>query len=455
MTRALVIFITATALYAVFGPAPTSSLPIGVETTIVGTVTRPPEIRGAAQVLILKTVEGRVQIRAGRFPEYRYGDELRVRCTLGAADSFLYPQKVFVTCPFPKTIDRIGAHGNPLVAAVYNVKNQLTKNLDRALPPAEAGLAAGLLFGDRDLPPRDYANFISTGTSHVIAVSGYNVSIITTYVFSLLLLATRRRHRAIILLALFLVGYVVATGATASVVRAAIMASIPFVAAAFGRATDDHRLLLLTASVMLLINQYLFFDLGFLLSFAAILGLMTLAPALQERFRVPLKTSPPIIRSVMNASIQTFSAVLATLPIILVSFGRISLVAPLANIFILFAVPGAMLTGFLASIITIPLVGPLVSFIALILQRYILLVADLFARIPHASIVFRSEASGTYAAVVTFLFLLIAPSLSIAALRRIRRRRAAHASLHSPTPFTLAGWRVVVGDEEKEDVTVF
>lgn len=445
LTSALVLFVGATALYALFGPAPRSGFVEGAA-TITGVVARPPEIRAGAQQIILKTEKGRVLVRVGRFPEYQYGDALNVVCTLKAprrTDTFdeahfLYPQKIFITCPFPDAVAKIGELGNQAVALVFYVKLRFTERLERVLPAAEAALAAGLLFGDRDLPARDYANFLATGTSHIIAVSGYNVAIITQMIFPIFAFLFGRR-RTLGLIILFIVAYVVATGASASVVRAAIMAIIPFLAKALGRPVYGGNLLLLTAALMLGTNPYLVYDLGFILSFAATAGIIYLSPILLERFREAKKSSAPLVRAIMTISIPTFSAIVVTLPIVIASFGRISLIAPVANLFILFVLPAAMLTAFLAGVISLPLVGTIAGFAAYILHRYILAVADLFARIPGASIALPGGAYLPFASLTGTAILVFIVAYIVRVRRRALADRVTAPAVHA---FILDNWRV-------------
>lgn len=445
LTFALLISIGSTAAYALFGPTPRTEFVEGAA-TITGVVARPPEIRGGAQRIILKTEKGRVSVRTGRFPAYEYGDELRVTCDLKAPRRtntfdearFLYPLKIFITCPFPDEMKKVGERPNGAIAFIFDLKQRLTDHLERTLPAPEAALAAGLLFGDRDLPARDHANFLATGTSHIIAVSGYNVAIITQMIFPFFAFVFGRR-RTLALITLFLAAYVIATGASASVVRAAIMAVIPFLAKALGRPVYGGNLLLLAAAFMLGTNPHLVYDLGFILSFAATAGIMYLSPILNEKLRDRRKASTPLVRSIITISIPTFSAIVVTLPIVIASFGRISLIAPVANLFILFVLPAAMLTAFLASVLALPVIGVVAILAANILHRYILAAADLFARIPGASIALPGGAYLPFATLIgTTIFIFIITRI----LRARRRALTARPSTSIVQTFTLDNWRV-------------
>lgn len=371
---------------------------------IEGRVGKPPELRESHQRIILEVesvnddrVAGNVLVRAQLEPRYEYGDVLRMSCRLespGTIRGFdearsLLPKRVFSVCNRPESIAVVGRRANPLRGAVYDLANAFLAGLNRSLPEPQASLAAGLLLGERRLPAEVVSDFQATGTSHIIAVSGYNVSIITVIFFSLLGLVFVPRRMAVGITFGFLAAFVLATGASSSVVRAAIMGSLPFIGQALGRPTNSINALLVTGSGMLIVNPTLLvFDVGFQLSFAAMVGLFVLGPAISERFGWDRETGFHLVDQLRGTAVQTISAILMTLPILLAAFGRVSLIAPIANLFVIFAVPWAMLFSFFAGTFG-AIVGPL-SFIisapADLLLRYILEIAHVFSSIPWSGI---------------------------------------------------------------------
>ena len=141
-----------------------------------------------------------------------------------------------------------------------------------------------------------------------------------------------------------LILFTLIAGAGASVVRAAIMGGLLILAKREGRLYSIANAIVLAGAVMLFFNPYLLrYDAGFQLSFLATFGLVYLAPYLEKRF-----TRLPEFLSIRSNSAATLSAQIMTLPIILFDFGRLSLIAPLANVLILPVVPLTMLFGFLA-----------------------------------------------------------------------------------------------------------
>jgi len=173
-------------------------------------------------------------------------------------------------------------------------------------------------------------------------------------------------------------------GASPSVVRAAIMGILGLVALNTGRQSNIHLTVLWTAFFMILYNpKILWWDAGFQLSFAAVLGLIYVAP-LFKKYTEKL----PSAFGAREAIIMTMSAQVMALPIILYDFGRLSLIAPLSNLLVAFAIPPAMLFGFAAVILSylfFPL-AMLLAYVAWGILSYILKVIEISAAIPYASV---------------------------------------------------------------------
>jgi competence protein ComEC len=185
------------------------------------------------------------------------------------------------------------------------------------------------------------AQLTAVGLSHLVAVSGYNLTIIVAAASRIL----RRAGRGVTLVACFwLIGaFLVVTGASASIVRASLVAVLSLIAAFYGRRFEPLSLILLSAAATALFNPAYLTDLGWLLSFLAFFGIMILAPAVSARLHNPR----PLIAKLF---IETTSAQLMTLPLILYIFGNLSPAAPLANLLILPLVPLAMLVSFVAGL---------------------------------------------------------------------------------------------------------
>ncbi len=241
--------------------------------------------------------------------------------------------------------------------------------LQGVLPEPMASLAAGILLGVKAAMPVDfYQALVSTGTLHIVAASGYNVSIVLAVIMGIALKVVSRGW-AIVLGIFGVVAYVIVAGAGASVVRAAIMGSLTLVAYYFGRPTEARRLLWLTAYLMLMIQPLLILDIGFQLSFCATAGLLYLEPWIARLFaKVPNsgpESSEPKQGSELWGHAQaylseylypTLAASIATLPVILWHFGRVSWISPLVNMLVLPFVP--LIMGLTAVIIVLGMVLP-------------------------------------------------------------------------------------------------
>lgn len=180
-------------------------------------------------------------------------------------------------------------------------------------------------------------------------VSRMNVAIICSVLMSLFLGLGLWRGQAFYLTLIFILLFVFLVGFQASVVRAAIMGSLVLLAQKLGRLSSNTRAIVITAAVMLLFNPTLLkWDVGFQLSFLAMLGIVLLTKPLERVFKFIPQAKFINLRSIISA---TLSAQIFTLPILIYNFGRISLVAPLTNILVVPIVDLIMILGFLFGIL--------------------------------------------------------------------------------------------------------
>ncbi|OGY41360.1 MAG: hypothetical protein A2Y67_01325 [Candidatus Buchananbacteria bacterium RBG_13_39_9] len=306
-------------------------------------------------------ITGKVLVTNYLFPEYNYGDKLEIVCYLQkpekindfAYDNYLARYDIYALCYQPKIILLDNERGNFILAGIYKIKNYFVSRLNQVLPEPQASFLAGLLIGAKKSIPADLqAVFNQTGTTHIVAVSGFNVTIIAVF---LLLLAQNLglgRKKAFWLIVVFLIIFLILTGLQSSIIRATIMGGLVLLAGYLGRLSKIRNALALTAVIMLLINpKILVFDLGFQLSFLATLGLVYLNPVLTQTLKIKnlkLKIARVIFGDYL---LTTLSAIIITTPLILYNFGKISLIAPIANILILPFIPLAMLLGFITGIL--------------------------------------------------------------------------------------------------------
>ena len=237
-------------------------------------------------------------------------------------------------------------------------------NILRALPEPHASYLAGVVIGARSTIPYDLKEaFRKTGTSHLIALSGYNVSVIIEYIG----FVTRSLWFSLGGILFF----VLATGASSSVVRAAIMGSLVFFARHYGYEYGARNALSAAIVVMVFFSPpILLLDIGFQLSVGATAGLI----AFSEYFQKKLTLVPEKFR-IRESLATTLAAQLATLPIIFYYFGGVSLWSPVVNTLILGTIPLTMFLGFLVGV-----AGYISSYLSVIIAwpAYLILGYQLF-----------------------------------------------------------------------------
>lgn len=369
----------------------------------------------------LAVVSGNISIKTLIYPEYNYGDNLEIECFLQEPANFegstfnykkyLAKQNIWSICSAPKIKVLSGNSGNVLVKIMLQFKTRIESNISRLWPQPDSSLMAGILYGSRSGLPKDLTdNFSRTGVSHIIAVSGYNVSIIIVALNGLLIYLGFFRRQSFWLLVFLIIAFVFFTGASASVVRAGVMALVTLVAQHVGRLSVIGRVLVYACVIMLLSNPYLLvWDAGFQLSFLATVGLVYLSPIIKEIFDKKFDIKNALLSGLLEVFITTMAAIIITLPLIMYQFGRVSLVAPVVNMLILWSMPWLMLFGFLAlalSFIFFP-IGQLAGWLTEFGIRYVIMVIDWFGRLTWATIEIKISLWAMVCMYVVLLVLII------------------------------------------------
>jgi len=373
---------------------------IGTEDSVAlaGIINRQPDIGEKSVKLEFQAddFEGKILITTAQYPQYQYGDKIEVAGQIEEPMVFedfnyreyLAKDGIYAVMYFPeiKIIKR--GLGNPLMRILFSVTDKLKESLNNIVPYPQSGLLEGLMFGSEGNIPKSWQEkFNVSGTRHITAVSGMNITIISSLVLGFLLAFGFWRNQAFYLSIVFVIFYILIIGAPSSAIRAGIMGILFLMAQYFGRLTNGFRALVLAAALMLFFNPLLLkADVGFQLSFLAALGLILLQPPLFSLFkRVPDKLQ---LRYSLSA---TLAAQVFTFPILIYNFGQIPLIGPLANVLIVPLLAPVTILGFFISvlgIIFLPL-AQILSFPLWATLTYILKVVDFSSKIPFGALLLK------------------------------------------------------------------
>ncbi len=362
-----------------------------------GVVVEEPDRRSDFAQYVLKNEDlGRILVKINLYPEYFYGDVLTISGNLETPvrqltdsgfdyQNYLAKDNIFLIIRYPEVTLLNHPESLNFYAYLLILKRNFITIIEKILPEPSSSFLAALLVGARRTLPDNLVNaFNTTGTSHIVAISGYNISIISIMLLNFLsyLFLPRRFIFWIVIICLLM--FTLIAGAGASVVRASIMGGLLVLAGREGRFYLVTNAIVFAGAAMLFFNPYLLrYDTGFQLSFLAALGLIYLAPYFNRWF-----AGLPNFLSFRTNLSATLSAQIMTLPIIFWEFGRVSLISTLANVLILPAIPTTMFFGFLAGLsgfISLKIAAILIL-PAWLLLSYQIWVVKFLSLVPFASL---------------------------------------------------------------------
>jgi competence protein ComEC len=331
------------------------------------------------------------------------------------------------------TLESVG-DGGGAIAFVERLRWAVDASLSLAIPEPEAGLASGILVGLRErVGPAVADDFLVTGLTHVVAISGWNIALVAGIATAMLRAAGLGRRGRSLVVMVAIVAYTVLAGADTSVVRAAAMGGVVIVARESGRPAAAASALALATWGLLLAQPDMITDIGLQLSIAATAGLLALGGASEAAVRrATLGHGPRWFHETLGVSL---AAQLATLPLILFHFGRLSVVSPLANLVVAPIVPWAMAGAaggvLLGPIVALPL--PTAVLAPIQLAAWLPLAAmtrgaAVLAQVPYASVELPGSASITGTA--------IALTVLVTALHRARGARRGKEAPGKQAPST-------------------
>ena len=368
-------------------------VPRGAEDEAIGVVRDEPRRSERALRFTLELDEpyrGHLAVVTEPSRAIRYGDRLAVAGRIESAERDTNPLTP-ATAIFPRiTLITRGA-GPWFMTRLVRIRETLTGVIERALPAEHAALLSGLLFGDTRGFTSEFRNAMAaSGTTHLTALSGYNIAILIENASLALAWFTASRRTRFVLTTLFVVLFVLMVGAEASVVRAAVMGTLVLLAGETGRIYHVRNAMTFAALGMLLLDPTLLvWSAGFLLSFLSLIGIVYLRPALQVLLNMRPDRDGGGVFGWREHLLMTLAAQLMVLPVIMRYFGEFSLTAILANVLVLELVPFTMFLGFVLIAIGFVLTPavPLLASVVGIPLAYMSTVIRFFAdvRVPLAS----------------------------------------------------------------------
>ncbi|MBU6370616.1 MAG: ComEC family competence protein [Patescibacteria group bacterium] len=382
----------------------------GKEVILRGTVSVEPSFSESSQSFVVQVdhavlggtstqASGKILVRTSRYPAFSYGDLVSVSGKIGTPQNFsrastsgqkdfdyaayLAKDGILFTMDFARVSLISSGKGNPIREFLFSVKEKFIMAIGRLVPEPEASFLAGVILGAKSSIDTDTANaFRVAGLSHIVALSGYNVTIVVSAIA--ILLSFLPHAVALSGGALGVILFVLLSGSSSTAIRAGIMALIAVLAKATGRKYDALRALIAAALLMIVVNPpILASDISFQLSFLATFAVIVVSPILERKFS--WVTERGGLRGIVAT---TVAAQILVLPLILLDMGQLSVYALPANILVLPVVPASMFFGFLAGAIgmVFRIVALPFAWISWAIAAYMIFVARFFAGLPLSSI---------------------------------------------------------------------
>lgn len=314
----------------------------------------------------------KVKIVASGIPKYHYGDSMIIQGKIDKEEysitrnNKLIEKRENLVIKNPK-IELVKNSSSYFLASTSFIRQKVTETFNKRLNKDESGLLMGIVFGIRQgLSESYYEALKNTGVLHVVAASGMNVSMVGGFLQGLFLIFLPRFH--VLFFTLFGIAfYAVLSGLDPSIVRASVMAGIAYSASIFGRQNYSYISLFMTGFIMIFLSPDLIQNIGFQLSFASTLGILSIKPIISNLSFLRSKSRIGFVDDFST----TFSAQTCSLPILLSSFGSYQILSLIANTFVLWTIPILMLLGGLAAIFSLFL--PLIASVFLYLSYPFLL----------------------------------------------------------------------------------
>lgn len=372
---------------------------VGTEVSLLGVITEESDEREKNTLLTVtlhKPFETKILLSAERYPKFQYGDEIKFTGELARPKKFETSQGKLFDYPaylakdgieytmFLPEIERVAqGRGHVVKELLLTLKSHFLESVGRYIPEPEISLLGGLLVGAKHGLSKEWQDILrNAGIIHIVVLSGYNITIVAEAIMRFFgFLALRYR---LLVGATAITLFAIMTGASATIVRASLMALLVLLARATGRTYEITRALMIAGFVMIIHNpKILIFDPSFQLSFLATLGLVYLAPMIEKYFRlVPTKFQ------IREFTLATLSTQIFVLPLLLFMTGVLSVVSLPTNLLVLPFIPLTMLLGFVTGVagFVLPVLSLPFAYATYGLLHYELSISSFLGGLPGATI---------------------------------------------------------------------
>ncbi|MFA6376109.1 MAG: ComEC/Rec2 family competence protein [Candidatus Paceibacterota bacterium] len=392
----------------------------GTTVQISGRIANDPVLAESSQQIVLRPngLGGKILVIAPRYPEYHYGDQIEFAALLETPQSFsgfdyrnyLAKDGIYSMARYPKIEFVSGGNGNLIYGSLLWMKQKLKEGISRSLPSPHDSLLIAILLGDQSglsgcpsfakasegksanieaetncMKLKEKLNI--AGLRHLAAVSGTHITIMAGIIAPFLLWLGWWRQKALAAALVFIWAFIAMIGMPASAVRAGIMGGLMIIAQIVGRPGDILRLVAIAATFMVWINPMILrFDIGFQLSFLAVLGMAVFAQPIEAKLNfIPKK--PEFIRQALAIAL---AAQIFTLPILVYNFGYVSAYGLVANVLAEPVVPFITIYGFILAIAAAFsfVLGGLLFFPMWLALSYLLITTNIFSQLPGSKLNF-------------------------------------------------------------------
>jgi len=372
---------------------------VGQKVSLFGEIIGEPDVRESNQKLDVLVQSGKdkteILISTDFNQDFKYGDEISFSGNLAKPENFITDQGkefdyinylkkdgILYVMNYPKIQIVSSGNGFWLKSFLFSVKDKFVEKINFLTPSPENLLMNGLILGEKSAFDQVLRQaFVNTGTIHIVALSGYNVTIVAEWIMKLFSFLPVNLGIYMGILAILL--FIIMTGGSSTAIRAGVMAVLMLIARVTGRNYDVARALILAGVSMVLFNPFiLVFDVSFQLSFIATVAVIFFTPKIEKYFL--WVTTKFGLRDIVSV---TSAAYIFVMPFILYKMGNLSLVALPANVLILPFIPFTMMLGFLSGIFSFIWYFLAVPFgwVSYFFLHYELAVVKFFSNLPFAS----------------------------------------------------------------------